>query len=83
MKTIKSFLIILILVVLAPINTAAQKMYHVHEDVVKPSHVMEYETVVGELLAMIKKHNIQNTNWITSVTVNSHYLFMLLKIQLI
>lgn len=76
MKTIKSFLIILILVMLAPINASAQKMYHIHEDVVKPSHVMEYETVVVELLAMVRKHNIQNVSWITSATVNSHYLFI-------
>jgi Fe-S cluster assembly scaffold protein SufB len=76
MKTIKSLLIILILVVLAPINLSAQKMYRIHEDVVKPSHIMEYETVVNELLTMVRKHNIQNTNWLTSVTVNSHYLFI-------
>ena len=76
MKTIKLFLIILILVVLAPINASAQKMYRIHEDVVKPSHVLEYETVVGELLALMKKHKVQNANWITSVTNNSHYLFI-------
>ncbi len=37
MKTIKTSLIILILVFLAPISTSAQKMYRTHEDVAKPS----------------------------------------------
>ena len=76
MKTIKSLFIILILALLAPINSSAQKMYRIHEDVVKPSHVVEYETVVGELLNLMKKHKLQNANWITSVTNNSHYLFI-------
>ena len=53
MKTIKSLFIILILALLAPINSSAQKMYRIHEDVVKPSHVVEYETVVGEFLAFM------------------------------
>ncbi len=76
MKTIKTSLIILILVLLAPISTSAQKMYRIHEDVVKPSHVVEYESVVGELLAMVKKHNLQDVKWITSVTNDSRYMFI-------
>ncbi len=76
MKTIKTSLIILILVLLAPISVSAQKMYTIHEDVVKPSHIVEYETVVGELLAMVKKHNLQDTKWITAVTNNSRYLYV-------
>ena len=76
MKTIKSFLVILILLVFVPSNSFAQKMYRIHEDVVKPSHIMEYEAVVNEMLALVKKHNIQDTNWITSSTINSHYLFI-------
>ena len=76
MKTIKSFLVILILLVLVTSDSFAQNMYRIHEDVVKPSHIMEYEAVVNEMLALVKKHNIQDTNWITSSTINSHYLFI-------
>jgi len=76
MKTLKSTLIILILILIAPISTSAQKMYRIHEDVVKPSHIKEYEGIVKELLDMVKKHDIQDTKWITAVTNNSHYLFV-------
>ena len=76
MKTIKTALTILVFVILTPISTSAQKMYRIHEDVVKPSHVVEYESVIGELLAMVKKHNLQDVKWITSVTNDSRYMFI-------
>lgn len=76
MKTFKTALIVLFLVLIAPISASAQKMYRIHEDVVKPSHIMEYEGVVKELLDLMKTHNIQDTKWITAVTNNSHYLFV-------
>lgn len=76
MKTFKTALIALFLVLIAPISASAQKMYRIHEDVVKPSHIMEYEGVVKELLDLMKTHNIQDTKWITAVTNNSHYLFV-------
>ena len=76
MKTIKTSLIILILVLIAPLTSSAQKMYRIHEDVVKPSHIMEYEGVVKELLDLVKKHNLQDAKWITAVTNDSRYLFV-------
>ncbi len=76
MRTLKATLIILIFVLLAPISATSQKMYRIHEDVVKPSHIMEYETVVKELLGMMKTHNVQDTKWITAVTNNSRYMFV-------
>ncbi|MBT8393220.1 MAG: hypothetical protein KJN66_00080 [Bacteroidia bacterium] len=76
MKTLKTTLILLVLVFITPLSTTAQNMYRVHEDVVKPSHVMEYENVVKELLSLVKKHNIQDEKWITAVTNNSRYLFV-------
>ena len=50
--------------------------YGVHEDVVLPSMVTEYETAVKELVANIKKHNIQELKWITSVTNDNRYLYL-------
>ncbi|MBT8259866.1 MAG: hypothetical protein KJN82_01015 [Bacteroidia bacterium] len=76
MKTLKNTLFLALLMLLIPIQNNAQKMYRVHEDVVKPSHVMEYENVVKELLDLVKKHNIQEAQWITAVTNNSRYLFV-------
>ena len=76
MKTLKATILILIFVFLAPYSTSAQKMYRIHEDVVKPSHIMEYENIIKELLALVKKHNLQDVKWITAVTNDSRYLFV-------
>lgn len=76
MKTLKTSLIILLIFFIAPLSATAQKMYRIHEDVVKPSHIMEYETVVKELLDMMKTHNVQDTKWITAVTNDSRYMFV-------
>lgn len=50
--------------------------YGVHEDVVLPSMVNEYETLVKELVANIKKYNIQELKWITAVTSDFRYLYL-------
>ena len=76
MKRSKLTLFFLAFLMIAPLSISAQKMFRVHEDVVKPSHIMEYETVISELLTLVKKHNVQDTKWITAVTRNSHYLFV-------
>lgn len=76
MKTVKLTLLIVFVFLFSPYSIFAQKMYRIHEDVVKPSHVMEYETVVKELLTMVKSHNLQDVQWITSVTNDSRYMFI-------
>jgi len=76
MKTIKFTLLLACCMLFFPIQINAQKMYRVHEDVVKPSHVMEYENVVKEVISLMNKHNIQDSQWITAVTNNSRYLFV-------
>lgn len=50
--------------------------YGVHEDVVLPSMANEYETAVKELVANIKKHNVQELKWITTVTSDFRYLYV-------
>lgn len=51
-------------------------MFRVHEDRVKMSMVSEYETVVKEIIALMKKHNISDTKWITLSTNDSRYSFV-------
>lgn len=64
-----------------PSATQAQDMgnsqaYWVHEDFVKPSKVAEYEAICKELVANLKKYNIQDINTIVSNTADNRYLFV-------
>lgn len=54
-------------------NTQA---YWIHEDVVKPSMVGEYETVVKELVANMKKHSITEANFLVTNTDDNRYLYV-------
>ncbi len=60
----------------APSISNAQDLYRVHEDVVKPSHVTEYEGILAELMTMVKKNEVKDARWITFVTNNSHYSYL-------
>ncbi len=75
MKTIKTSLIILILVFLAPISTSAQKAFMVHQDNVKPSMLWEYEAVAKEFNEACKEHN-PDTSWITASTSDFVYMYV-------
>ncbi len=50
--------------------------YWVHEDVVKPSMVGEYESIVKELVENLKKHDIQKVNMIVSNLDGPRYLYV-------
>jgi hypothetical protein len=50
--------------------------YWVHEDHVKPAMVDEYEAVGKKLIENLKKHNIQDEQWITAQTADFRYLFV-------
>ena len=76
MKIFKTATILAIMILLTPMISNAQDMYYVHEDVVKPSKVMEYEGILQELLTLAKKHKLQDTRWITLVSNNSHYSYV-------
>jgi hypothetical protein len=76
MKTLKTTLLLALTFVLFGNITIAQNMYSVHEDIVKPSKVMEYEGILQEMMAIVKKHKLEDTSWITLVTNNSHYSYV-------
>jgi hypothetical protein len=76
MKTLKTTIILAIIVLLSPMISIAQDMYYVHQDVVKPSKVVEYEGILQEMMALTKKHNLQDTGWITLVSNNSNYSYV-------
>ncbi len=50
--------------------------FRVHEDVVKPSKVSDYEAVAKEFLGNLKKYNIQDMNFIVTNTDDNRYLYV-------
>jgi hypothetical protein len=81
MKTLKITILMLCLLLLSTHyslaqNTNEKKLYHVHEDQVKLSMVSEYESVVKELISLMKKNDIQNTSWISLVSDDSRYSYV-------
>jgi hypothetical protein len=80
MKTIKTALLILLVLLVLPSETKSQESksqaFWVHEDVVKPSMVAEYETICKELTSNMKKHNIQEMNAIVTNTNDNRYLWV-------
>ncbi len=75
MKTLKNTLLITAILIMSQNFINAQnsdvQMYSVHEDRVKPSMAIESDRIDKELIALLKKHNIQEANWIT-VRKNDH-----------
>ncbi len=71
---LKSTLILVALVLFSSMQVQAQR-FHVHEDVVKPGKVKEYESIIKEVLELVKKHNIEDTKFLTVVSNNGHYLY--------
>ena len=48
--------------------------YWIHEDRVKPGMISEYEKISKEFVALCKKPNIKDINWITAATNDGSYL---------
>jgi len=69
------------MILLIPLGSIAQDMtknqsFWIHEDVVKPGMISEYEAVCKELLGHLKTHNIQEANYIVTNTVDNRYLYV-------
>lgn len=77
MRTLKTTLTVVCTFLVLPLCLLqAQDKYWVHEDVVKPSMVAEYETVCKDLTSNLKKHNIQGLNIIVTNTSDNRYLWV-------
>jgi len=77
---LKSILTIILFLMILPNLVMSQdnknQAYAIHEDRVKPAMVKEYEQVSKDLIAALKEHNIQDTNWITAVQDDNTYLYI-------
>jgi len=74
-KTLKNTFLFTAILIMSQNLIIAQnsdvQMYAVHEDRVKPSMAKEAERIDKELVDLLKKHNIQEANWMT-VQKNDH-----------
>jgi hypothetical protein len=81
MKTLKQLISLAAMIFLIPMGSIAQDMsknqsFWVHEDVVKPGMVAEYEATCKELIGHLKEHKIQEANFIVTNTADSRYLYV-------
>lgn len=80
MRTLKNSILTLTVFILLPSLALAQEKntqtFWVHEDVVKPSMVNEYEAICKELTSNMRKHSIQEVNVIVSNTVDNRYMWV-------
>ncbi|NNL02973.1 MAG: hypothetical protein HKP39_11925 [Eudoraea sp.] len=81
MRRLKTGLTSLILLVLTGVIGFAQEesntqAFWVHEDVVKPSKVVDYESICKEFTDNLKKHNIQEISTIVTNTEDDRYLWV-------
>ncbi len=80
MKTLKTTLLVTLTLLIIPILTGAQddkpQSYWIHEDVVKPAMLAEYETTCKELTENMKKHTSQEMNVLVTQTTDNSYLWI-------
>ena len=80
MKTIKFFTAVLCCMVMPFLLSAQEgeqaKHFWVHEDVVKPSMLQEYEKSAKQLAEKCKEYEIEGVSWITSSTDDFRYLYV-------
>ncbi|MGB5420267.1 hypothetical protein [Algibacter sp.] len=75
MKTLKSTLLITLLLCFSFTITNAQQAFIIHQDNVKPSKFMEYEKIAKEFHEASIQHNVQ-TSWSTAMTNDFQYFYI-------
>ena len=75
MKTTKSTILLAFLLCNYFYSIQAQKMYWVHQDMVNPSMVMEYEKVAKNFHAACVEHNFQG-RWLATTMDDFRYLYV-------
>lgn len=75
MKTLKTTLILVLILCLTSNLSQAQQMFLVHQDNVKPSKMMEYEKIAKEFNAASVEYNLQ-TEWVTAVSNDFKYFYI-------
>lgn len=78
MRTLKLNLYTLLILLTTGMQAQMEKpqAFWVHEDHVKPAMADEYEAVGKQLIENLKKHHIQDEQWITAQTADFRYLYV-------
>lgn len=76
MKKILYFFVIIPFLGFSQVQVTKSAKYSVHEDRVMPSKVAEYESLIKELVQLLKQHNIADADWLTSVTNDFRYFYV-------
>lgn len=76
MKTLKTTMLLAIILLLMPIisNAQANQTFWIHADQVKPSMTGEYEKVSKDFIAACKKHDLKDADWTTAQIDDGTYL---------
>lgn len=82
MKQIKSLLAVVMILIFSFGRSQAQntdnvQLYHVHEDVVRPSMLQDYEKTSKEFMDNAKKYNLPGAKWVTTQTNDFRYLYVM------
>ncbi|MFD1613619.1 hypothetical protein [Gelatiniphilus marinus] len=75
MKTIKTTLVLALLVCFTLNVAHAQQAYQIHQDNVKPSKFMEYEKIAKEFHSACVEHKLQ-TSWFTAMSHDFKYFYI-------
>ncbi|AUP77212.1 hypothetical protein [Flavivirga eckloniae] len=75
MKTIKTAIILTIVLFLTCHVSQAQKMFSVHQDNVKPSKFIEYEKIAKEFVTATTEHNVQD-EWFAAMSNDFKYFYI-------
>lgn len=75
MKTIKTSLLIALLICFTFNVSNAQKRFNIHQDNVRPSMLMQYEAIAKKFNDACKAHNVQ-TSWSTASTNDLKYMYI-------
>ena len=81
MRTFNSLALMLIGLFLLPLALTAQtysedQAFHIHEDVVSPDKVSEYEQICKKLVSSMKEYNIQDVVWNAASTADGRYIYI-------
>ena len=75
MKTLKTTVLLAILICFTFNFSQAQQRYQIHQDNVRPSSVGEYEKIAKEFMEACTEHN-PNAPWIAAQTYDNKYLYI-------
>lgn len=81
MRTTHSLALLLLGLFLFPLAMGAQtysedQAFHIHEDVVSPDKVADYEQICAKLISSMKEYNIQDVVWNAASTSEGQYIYI-------